>query len=76
MTDERGRATSAADGGKALFEYKIVKAGTHTGLETEINQAAADGWEPVAVYAWNTGWTSANHAVLLRRPAPRAFQAG
>ena len=51
-----------------MFEYKIVKSSTHTGLEQEINQHASEGWEPVMVYAWNTGWTSADHAVLLRRP--------
>ncbi len=51
-----------------MFEYKIAKSNTHTGLEHEINKLAAEGWEPVMVYAWNTGWTSADHAVLLRRP--------
>ncbi len=52
-----------------MFEYKIVKAGTHGRLEQEINRAAADGWEPVIVYAWSTGAATADHAVLLRRPA-------
>jgi hypothetical protein len=51
-----------------MFEYKIVKSGTHTGLEQEINQRATEGWEPLIVYAWNTGVNTADHAVLLRRP--------
>ena len=54
------------------MEYKIVKSDTHSGLEGEINRAVTEGWEPMMVYAWNTGWTSADHAVLLRRPAPEA----
>jgi hypothetical protein len=52
-----------------VFEYRIVKSNTHTGLEKEINKAAADGWEPMFVYAWNTAPNTADHAVLLRRPA-------
>jgi hypothetical protein len=52
------------------IEYKIVKTNTHTKLEKEINDAAADGWEPMMVYAWNSGLATADHAVLLRRPAP------
>ena len=52
-----------------MFQYRIVKSGTHTGLEREINAAAAEGWEPVIVYAWNTAPNTADHAVLLRRPA-------
>lgn len=51
-----------------MFEYKIVKSGTHTGIEKEINKEAAQGWEPVIVYAWNTAPNTADHAVLLRRP--------
>jgi len=51
-----------------VFVYRIVKSNTHTGLADEINRAAADGWEPVMVYAWNTGLNSADHAALLRRP--------
>jgi hypothetical protein len=52
-----------------MFEYRIVSAKTHTSLEKEINKAAAEGWEPVMVYAWNTGVATADHAALLRRPA-------
>ena len=51
-----------------MFEYRIVRSGTHTGLEDEINKAAADGWEPMFVYTWQTGVSTADHAVLLRRP--------
>ena len=51
-----------------MSEYRIVKSNTHTGLEEEINKAATEGWEPIMVYAWNTGMNTANHAVLLRRP--------
>ena len=51
-----------------MFEYKIVKSGTHNGLEHEISSHAAEGWEPVIVYAWNTAPNTADHAVLLRRP--------
>ena len=50
-----------------MFEYRIVKASTHTGLEDEINKAATEGWEPMFIYAWNTGVATADHAVLLRR---------
>jgi hypothetical protein len=53
------------------IEYKIVKTNTHTKLEKEINDAVTRGWEPVMVYAWNTGIGTADHAVLLRRPAPQ-----
>ncbi len=59
-------------GGELVFEYRIVKSNTHAGLEEQINKAAAEGWEPIMVYAWNTGWVTAAHAVLLRRPAPGA----
>lgn len=52
-----------------MFEYKIIKSKTHTGLEQEINKAASDGWEPLTVYAWNSGWSTADHAVVLRRSA-------
>ena len=52
-----------------MNKYKIIKSSTHTGLEAEINKAAAEGWEPVIVYAWNTAPNTADHAVLLRRPA-------
>ncbi|HEY7466773.1 MAG TPA: hypothetical protein VIB47_08780 [Dehalococcoidia bacterium] len=53
-----------------MFTYRIVKSGTHNGLADEINKAAAEGWEPVIVYAWNTAPNTADHAVLLRRPVP------
>ena len=59
-----------------MFEYRIVKSKTHTGLEEEMNKAAAEGWEPVIVYAWNTAWTTADHAVVLRRAAPGAATSG
>jgi len=52
-----------------VVEYRIIKSKTHTGLEEEINKAAAEGWEPIMVYAWNTAPNTADHAVLLRRPA-------
>jgi hypothetical protein len=55
-----------------MFEYRIVKSNTHTGLADEINKAATEGWEPMTVYAWNTGLNTADHAALLRRPAPGA----
>jgi hypothetical protein len=48
-------------------KYRIIKSSTHHGLEDEINKAAADGWEPIMVYAWNTAPNEADHAVLLRR---------
>jgi hypothetical protein len=57
-------------GGLLVFEYRIVKSNAHTGLEKEINKAAAEGWEPIFVYAWNTTPNTADHAVLLRRAAP------
>lgn len=50
-----------------MNKYRIVKSSTHTGLEAEINKAAVDGWEPIIVYAWNTGMNTADHAALLRR---------
>jgi hypothetical protein len=52
-----------------VFEYRIVKSNTHTGLEEEINKGATEGWEPIMVYAWNTTPNTADHAALLRRPA-------
>jgi hypothetical protein len=52
-----------------VVEYRIVKSNTHTGLEEQINKAATEGWEPIIVYAWNTAPNTADHAVLLRRPA-------
>ena len=52
-----------------MFVYRILKSGTHTGLEHEINKAATEGWEPVIVYAWNTAPNTADHAALLRRAA-------
>ena len=56
-------------GGELVAEYRIVKSNTHTGLEEQINKAATEGWEPIMVYAWNTAPNTADHAVLLRRPA-------
>ena len=50
-----------------MVKYRIVKSNTHQGLEEEINKAAAEGWEPIIVYAWNTAPNTADHAVLLRR---------
>jgi hypothetical protein len=55
-----------------VFEYRIVKSKNHTDLEKEINKAATKGWEPIIVYAWNTAPNTADHAVLLRRPASGA----
>jgi hypothetical protein len=60
--------TITVEGGKLVFEYRIVKSNTHYGLEEEINKAAVEGWEPMFVYAWNTAPNTADHAVLLRRP--------
>lgn len=54
-------------GGRPVVTYRIVKSNTHQGLEEEINKAAAEGWEPIIVYAWNTAPNTADHAVLLRR---------
>jgi len=54
-----------------VFEYRIVKSSTHTGLEKEINKEATGGWEPIMVYAWNTTPNTADHAALLRRPASK-----
>ena len=66
----RTEASPASSKGESdVFEYKIIKSKTHTGLEQEINKAASDGWEPLTVYAWNSGWSTADHAVVLRRPA-------
>ena len=62
------------EGRDNVFEYSIRKSGTHTALAEEINRAAADGWEPVIVYAWNTAPNTADHAVLLRRPAPNTVE--
>ena len=50
-----------------MFEYR-TEVRTHHGLEADINKAAAEGWEPMFVYAWNTAPNTADHAVLLRRP--------
>jgi hypothetical protein len=50
-----------------VMKYRIIKSSTHHALEEEINKAAAEGWEPVIVYAWNTAPNTADHAVLLRR---------
>ncbi len=54
-----------------MYEYRILKADSHSALETKINKAAAEGWEPIMVYAWNTGMSTADHAVLLRRTTER-----
>lgn len=52
------------------YEYFIAKEGTHDKLTELINRAAAEGWEPVNVYAWNSGQLGAIHACLLRRAIP------
>jgi hypothetical protein len=51
----------------AAYQFDIVRAKSHDALVHLINQAAQDGWEPVAPYAWNTSITQADHACLVRK---------
>lgn len=47
------------------YEYKVVTANTVNAMETAINTAAADGWEPYLLTSWVTSGVTVG--CVLRR---------
>lgn len=55
------------------YWYDIIKAASHDDLRVAINEAAAQGWEPIECYAalgtFGAGPRNIDHFCLLRRLA-------
>jgi len=49
----------------AEYEYKAIKQSSHEKLAKALNDEAADGWKPIAVYS--LGINSTDHFAMLER---------